>query len=211
MRRRSDYTYTPDPATVDMPVTTDEVDRLLDSVKGGNSSLTNRRALEHLLRRFEVTLDAGHDQIRRLHQEVSRGHLENNRAQGAATTLHPADSFRFLSVEEQKGVVDGHLREKLTAIAAEERRVKDERAALVRAGSQLKWAVGQLLADPSAPGEFRVRLTQLLELAEKTGADLGQTAPTQAGPALGAAPAPPDADDLNDLLSADTDPSQAPR
>lgn len=214
VRRRSDqHTYSPDPSMAETPVTSDELERLTAAVAAGGGGLTSKRAIEHLLRRVEVTIDANHDQIRRLHQEISRVHLENNRSLGTATTLHPADSFRYLSADEQRAVVDGHLREKLDAVAAEERKVRDERAALVRAASQLRWAVDQLMRDPSVPAAVQGRLVELLTLAEQTGADLTGSGPSVAGPALGAAPAPtrtpaPPApaqdDDLASLLGDET-------
>ena len=200
MRRRADHTYTPDPNTAETPVTTVELERLIAALDGNGAGLSNRRALGHLLRRFEVTLDANHDQIRRLHTEISRTQLDNTRGGGAATTLHPADAFRYLTVEEQKSAVDGHLREKLQAFEQEERKIKDHKASLVRAGAQLRWAVTQLLDDPSVPDPVRRRFAQLLATADQIDTDLG-VAPAAAGPALGADP-PPAApgDDLNSLL-----------
>lgn len=184
--------YLPDPNTQDQPLNTREVELLIEA--RGKGLLKNQRALNHFLGRVLRTLHGYRDQMQRLHREMQQTQLSHEHS-GAPTTLHPIDSFRYLSEDEKKRVMDKHLEEKYDALQGELRATQASRAEADRIVNALKFQLSGVLDEPSVPVRIKEQVQALLAgAASLPPADASVT--TAAPPAVPPTPAsaPPAAD-----------------
>jgi hypothetical protein len=145
--------YQPDPNLQTTPLTRHDLDQLR-AANGGKGLIKNARALAHLLDRVEATMAVHRDQIQQLHHQISTRQLEQEHA-GAATTLHPLDSFRFLSNEEKRRVMDADLQNKFDRLQEELESVQASRHELDRLVSQVKFHLSGIVDHPKVPSGTR--------------------------------------------------------
>lgn len=156
--------YVPDPSTQEQPLNVREVELLIETA--GKGLLKNQRALVHFLNRVLRTMHGYRDQMQRLHREMQQSQLSQEHS-GAPTTLHPIDSFRYLSEEEKKRVMDRHLEEKYDALQAELRATQAARGEVDRIVNALKFQLAGVLDEPSVPSRVKQQLSQLMTSAEQ--------------------------------------------
>jgi hypothetical protein len=179
--------YLADPSSRELPLTIQDVENVIQS--RGKGLLKNSRGLDHFLNRVMVTFRAYREQINLLHRQYQQMQLSNEHA-GAPTTLHPIDSFRYLSPAEQKQVMDSLLAQKFDSLQAELANVRQTRGELDRLVNALTFQLGGLLDDASVSPRIRDQVRTLLSAS--------RTAPTpDPAPAI----EQDDPDDLNSLFS----------
>jgi hypothetical protein len=156
--------YTPDPTTRNLPISSVELEEIVTSK--GRGVLKNAASFLHLLARFQATMTQHRHQITALHAQIQRMQLEQSHA-GAATTMHPIDAVRFLSPEELRAVMEPFLRQKFDVTQrnlAAARALQSELSVLVNG---LRFQLAGLLDDPNVPAHTRAQVTALLEAAER--------------------------------------------
>jgi len=99
-----------------MPLNVHEVEQLIAAK--GKGLLKSQRNMDHFLTRALATLRGYRQQMQHLHREIQQSQLAAEHG-GAPTTLHPIDSFRYLSEAEKKRVMDQRLSDKYDAMIAE--------------------------------------------------------------------------------------------
>lgn len=150
--------YIPDPSTRGTALRVEEVEALI-AARG--KPLTNARALDHFLHRVLATMSAYKAEFSTLHRQVTQITAERQ-ATGVASTLDPADSFKYMSLEEMAKHVEPHLRSQLTRLAGMVREV-DQARRVARARLAAFDAATQAIAeDPNLPQEAKDRVLRLL-------------------------------------------------
>lgn len=154
--RRPDYDDSP--GAVNLPLTLEDIDWLLENNRAGLKDV-NRR--QHLLVRMRNTLLEYKNAINNLHREI--GNLQNELAAPQVTTsLNPTDAAKFLSDAQKEQLFVGSMRQAWTGLL----RLREEAVTLkAQANSELgraRFAIQRVLDTTPLGDQDREQLELLL-------------------------------------------------
>ena len=152
--------YVADPNLSTAPLTQADLDTIVASK--GKGLVKSARNFQHFLDRVVVTVKAYRTQVQQLSRQIQQMQIEGETG-GAATTLHPLDSFRYLSDDEKKRVMDASLAAKYDQLTSELAAVKASRAEADRVVGMAKYQLVAIDEDPSVPQRVKDRLKAIID------------------------------------------------
>lgn len=151
--------YDSSPAAVNLPLTMEEVDWL---VENGRAALKDNNRRTHLLQRVRTTLVSYRTALNDLHREISSLRAEVAQPT-ASTSMNPLDAARFLSDEQKEHLFVGSMRQAWTALL----RLRNEAAQLkAQANRELglaRFHLEKALDSPALPEKDKELLRRSLE------------------------------------------------
>ena len=195
LRVMSRSRYHPDPNLRGQPLTSREVEEILEA--DGKGVVGDKKKVVHLLERMLATFATFRRDIDSLNSQVEQLNLEAHAGWGRPTTADPADALRFASEQDIMRVVDGFERQKLERYNAMLAEVEQLRSHLLSQQQGLTLLRQHLTADQQIPEDTKTALLRLLDHSadvpagdDDTGAAAGADLPEPLPAPHAADPAP---------------------
>lgn len=143
--------------TATSPLRLDEVDAVL--AEGPKAFGRDPKGVMHFVRRVKLSFVDYREQLLALQREIEIARMHQGRI-GTATTLSPADAFKYLSDEQQEALFATFMRARLEAL-------EDERATLAAERVALRNLLGRLRLALEHRGGLDGELTALVSELER--------------------------------------------
>lgn len=158
---RSRSHYQADPSLADRPLALEEVQEVLAA--DGRGFVKDSEKVLHLVRRTAATIEAFQETVRTLHREVEQTQIRMRASAGTPTSLHPKDSFKFLTADQKAEAVEGHMRSRLKAVEQTYVQAQQVRQQANQDLSAAQYVLATLQEDPAIDPDTREKVAQLLE------------------------------------------------
>lgn len=165
------WRYNDAPSLVDVPLTIDETEDLLQNFDRG--FLKDEGAVEHFVLRVIASLKMARELRANIDREIAR--RTSVMPTQAAAALSPEQAVRYLTPEQLEPLFDRFRQEQLALLRAATERADAETARHRAAVVALEHLALNLGADETVPASAREQLLQALEFVRRAAEDSGET------------------------------------